>query len=54
MHQTDYLSTARNSIDLTNNDIQMAKYKILKLNNIQSNIYSAIQLHYTNNRNIKT
>lgn len=54
MHQTDYLSTARNSIDLTNNDIPMAQYKILKLNNIQSDIYSVIQLHYANNRNIKT
>lgn len=54
MHQTDYLSTARDSIDLTINDIQMAKYKILELNNIRSNIYSAIQLHYTNNKKIKT
>lgn len=47
MHQTHYESTAGNSIYLTNNDIQMAKYKISKLNDILIivNIYLAIQLY---------
>lgn len=44
MHQTDYLLTSRNSIDLTNNDIKMAKNKFKNLINIQTN-YSVIRLY---------